>query len=295
MTRLESIVGVGPEQLQPDPEALLEAAASRYDRASVLARNRERQEVVFSGGPVGLVFNSDLHFGDNGVDVKGALADAELVLNTPGLYMGGVVGDLVNNFIVGRLLSLRLRSSVAVPDEWSMARRYLDYVTPKLIAVCGGNHDAWTAVLSGVDMLGQLVPESHRTVLYDPYQVDYTVVVDGVRFPGRLRHRWRLRSMYNQSHGIEQAARFGADFRWGVGAHYHEGAVARGFTIGSDTRLALVCGSYKHLDEYAREMGFVTHSRKAAVGVLLDPDTDSMTGFDDIKMLAKVLRGLHGE
>jgi hypothetical protein len=286
---LRGVVGLGPAPLSSGTG--LRTGEEVFARAHELARLRGQQVVSFAGGPVGLVFFADLHFGDPGVDVGRAFEDARLVLETPGLYVGGVVGDLVNNFILGKLLALRLRTGVAIPDEWGLAKAYLELLGPKLLAVVGGNHDAWTTLVAGLDVLCQVVPQGEKhNILYDPHEVAYTVTVDGVTFPGCIRHRWRLRSMYNPTHPIEQAARFGKPFRWAVGAHYHEGAVARSFVVGDDQRLALICGSYKRYDEYARERGFVTQGPGVAAGLLLDPETGSVTGFDNLQVLTKVLR-----
>jgi hypothetical protein len=292
--QLQEVVGVSA--IEPNhADELYRKASETYRQKSILDKSRNRQKVIFTGGPVGLAFFADIHLGDSGVDVDAALADAKLVLDTPGMYVGGVVGDLVNNFIIGKLLRLSIQSSVAVPDEWEMAQAYLELLGPKLISVVGGNHEAWTLALSGVDRLGTMIPRSKYTVLYDRHQIDYSLVVDGVEFPGRLRHKWRLRSMYNASHGIEQAARFGGGFRWGIGAHYHEGGVVRSFIVGEKNYLAGVCGTYKRFDEFSRQIGYVTHGPKIGIGILFDPVTNSMTGFDDLRIMSMVLNSLNGK
>ena len=53
--------------------------------------------------------------------------------------------------------------------------------------------------------------------------------------------------------------------------------------------MALMAGTYKRVDQYARRLGFAKSNTSTAVAVLIDEKERALVGFDNLKMVAKYL------
>ena len=277
----------------PDEDEVYERAAKEWARQKRLSDRRNEQRLKFSHGPVALVFAADLHLGGHGVDYPRIFAEGELIAETPGMFLV-LVGDLVDNFIVHGLLKLRMGTRLTITDEWALLRRYLRIVASKVLASIGGNHDYWVTMFAGIDYLREVIAEAAPGAIYDQDDATITVEIDGTEWPGRVRHRWKGSSIYNDTHGIERAAKWDQGFLWGVGAHDHASGLTRGFNIGGRSGMAVKCGSYKRIDKFARQYGFPKHNNSTAVAIVFDEETNSMTGFESLAMCAKFMRELYG-
>ena len=277
-----------PEPVLPDEELVYKRALKVY--GDKLKHHEAKRKLEFSGGPIAMVFFADHHFGDSGTNVKRAFEEAELVMSTPGAYIG-LVGDLVNNYILDKLMRERFNSDFTIQDEWALVRRYLQVVGPKLKLVVRGNHDYWTQAVCGIDYLYETVSNNVGNIIYAANDCKLDVVVGGAKYPGRVRHAWRNNSMYNPSHGIECAARADQDFIWAVGAHRHTGGVAREFDIGGKLGIAAICGSYKKLDDYADRLGFPYTND--AVGVTIIFTENGMFGTANLSLAMEYMREMY--
>lgn len=285
------VVGIAAGE-QPDEDEVYERAVKAWGREQQLELRRSEQHFSFSHGPVALVFIADLHLGGTGVDYPRLFAEAELISDTPGMFLV-LVGDMVDNFIVNGLLRLRMGTQLTINDEWVLLRRYLRIVAHKVIASIGGNHEYWVTMFAGIDYLRDIVSSVAPGAIYDQDDARVTVRVGDVSWPGRIRHRWQGKSIYNDTHGIERAAKWDQGFVWGVGAHDHASGLARGFNIGGRSGMAVKCGSYKRVDKFARQVGFPKHNNSTAVAIVFDDETESMTGFESLKMCARFMRELY--
>ncbi len=137
-------------------------------------------------------------------------------------------------------------------------------------------------------MLAAINPD----VLYDQDDSLITVRVAGVQWRGRLRHKWMGNSIYNPTHGIERAHKWDQNFDFGVAGHTHVSGLARQFNAAGRDGLAVLCGSYKRVDHFARQVGFAKPNLSAAVTIIFDPTTQTMTGYNDLNLAVNVLRAL---
>lgn len=276
-----------------DDGAAYKRAIDEWKHAREIQERKENQVLTFSSGPIALVCMADLHLGGSGVDYPRLFEEAELIANTPGMFVV-LVGDLLDNFLVGRLVLLNIFGHLDITDEWLLLRRYLSIIGHKVVVSVGGNHDYWHTMLTGVDYLRDVLSATAKNALYDQNDARVSVNIGDAWWPGRIRHKWRLSSMYNESHGIEQAARHDQDFIWGVGAHLHRGGVARSFTVAGRSCMAVMCGSYKRVDKFAQQRGFQKPNNSTAVSIVFDEDTGSITGFDSLEMCHRFMRALYG-
>lgn len=285
------VVGVSAEEQLPDAEEVLRRAILRFDHYADLQRRKANQSIRFDHYPVGIAFVADNHIGAEGTDYRRMFAEAELMASTPNLYVVQV-GDLVDNMIIGKLQRERMGTSITIPEEWALAKRYLELLGPKLLAVVGGNHDAWTQAMAGFDQLRQVLTTIRRGVLYDKNELSFEVVAGGAKWPLRLRHNWGYRSLLNPTHGIERA--FERDqtrpFLLGVGAHTHVSGLVRQFNAGGRTGLAVQCGTYKCIDSYAQMLGAATPNGSTAIVVIFHPE-HGMNGYDNLQAAVERLKG----
>ena len=240
----------------PDPAELWEHVIREQARQEAAARKRAHQTIAIPDGgkPFALAYLSDLHIGAKTADYRALKTDAELIRDTPRLW-AGYHGDGINNWIAGRLQALQ-RDEI-VPHDWEIAlfRDWLETIGPSLLWVVAGNHDNWTRKLSGLDLPRTLLQGTR--VLYGTHQVRFTLVYGARRLRYKVRHTWRGRSVFNDTHQIETGwERGGQDFDVGIGGHTHIRTACRPFGRHGQNRYAVLTGTYKMADDYGEERGF---------------------------------------
>jgi hypothetical protein len=266
-----------------------ERAVAAWSETAERERMRQAQTLTFPGPVVTLAFLADQHVGGSGVDYPRLMAEARLIRETPGMY-AATVGDVVDNFVAPKLLALRTGTRLTIPDEAVLARMYLRVLAPKLVAAVAGNHEHWTRQLSGHDYFADVLASVSGRCLYDPHDLRVTVRVGDFERRLRLRHKWRGSSYLNALHGIMRASREDQDFDIGVAAHTHVSGLAGTFTTGGQSRIALLCGSYKRVDHFAQQIGVARPNGSTAVCVMLDARNGTMTGIESLDEAARLTR-----
>ena len=284
--------GVTASDYIPSEDDVYERAVRGWDQTDDLVRKRSQQTLLFDHGPVAFACVADQHFGDRGTNYKRAFGEAELIANTPGMFVI-LAGDLVNNFVIGKLTALRMDTRLTISDEIVLLRRYVRILAPKILLHLGGNHEYWTTLLTGIPYFRDVIAEAAPDALYDNDQIDVTVKVGQAEYPGRIRHKWRGSSIYNATHGIERAYKWSHGFLWGVGAHTHESGLIREFNADGQTGLAVVCGSYKREDDYARRLGLPEANNSTAVVIIFSQD--GMLGFSNLQLAIDYMRKYYKE
>lgn len=260
-----------------DPAELWERAERMEQRREQVRNVKLNRRVTFADGPVVLVVMADLHLGGEGVSYSSIKKDIWL-LNE--LHDGGVnvavllCGDLLDNFIVGRLKNLRMNVSPFLAiEEWGLVDYALERLAPYIIGSVAGNHDNWSYALVGVDLLAQRHRELTPGILYDPHELAFVLQVGGYECRVAARHKWKGHSKYNPTHGLEDHHwTRGRDFDIAIAAHTHRGGLAREFDNGGTVGHALVAGSYKKDDAYAMERGFPPPLDTSAVCTVVGDD-----------------------
>lgn len=281
--------GAGPSH-EADVDAIREAARRRFRKKEQRARQKKRQTIRFSHGPACLFFCGDQHIGNAGSDVDRMYREQEIMLDTPAGYVWQM-GDVVDNFIVGRLIEQNMKPSTPIWEQWELAQDYLAGFEDRLVAYCGGNHGAWTMKASGgIDYRKEVCPDG---ILYDGDEVQATIKVGTKTVRVWSRHKWRGSSIYNQTHGQERAARF-ADPAYDVyvGAHRHTGAVTREFIHEGQRKLAIQLGAYKMYDDYARAMGFPGSDGSTAAALIIHDD-GSIFGMGHIERARDYMQAIY--
>ncbi len=285
-----SIQGVFPDLEEIDEEEIWDLAKSKSRRRRAKNRDRLNQNIEFSHGPVCLVFIADLHLGDSNVDYDRIDDDLDTIVETPGMY-ACLIGDMLNNFIVGRLKDIRFGASFAISEEWVMVKRVLRKVAPKLLLSVSGNHDLWTYAVTSVDYLEEVHARLNPDILYAKYDNIVALKVGATEYILRARHKWKGYSQYNPTHGIEWAAKFdkGRHFDIGIAAHTHVSGLYRQFNNGGRTGHGIVCGSYKFFDSYAADKGFPQVNEAAAVALIINDTGEAIFGTNNLDAAASYM------
>ncbi|MCA9898598.1 MAG: hypothetical protein KC433_10445 [Anaerolineales bacterium] len=277
-----------------DEEEVWERAIRQNRRLKQKEQRKKEQVIAFERGPVCIVNFADLHCGNEGVDYERIDRELDIVLSTPGMY-AGFIGDLLDNFIIGKLARLEMHSSFKITEEWAMVKRITKKAAPKMLWSVSGNHDYWTVMTSGIDYFREVHASLPQRVLYDDTEINVDMVVGAHTYKWRLRHKWKGSSIYNDTHAVERAAKFdkGKHFDIGVMAHTHTSGLARQFNNGGKTGLAIICGAYKRYDKFANQVGFPQANEQCAVAIVLD-DQGGMTTFSNLETAAAYMRVIYG-
>jgi hypothetical protein len=285
---LPEIIGAGPD-VDVDIEAIKQEASRRFRDKARRAAQKDKQRIVFGHGPVCIIFGGDQHIGNQGSDIDRMFEEQEMIRSVPGSYFWQM-GDVVDQFILGRLISENWKPSTPIPEQWWIAEDYIKGFADRLLAVNAGNHDAWAQKASGVDRMRDITPNG---VLYDADTIRATVEVGDKQFRIWSRHKWRGSSMYNMTHGQERGIRFDSPrFDVYVGAHRHTGAVARELIHDGQRKIAIQTGSYKLFDDYADAEGFPKHDASTVCALILN-DTGSFFAMSDLRSALEYMEAVY--
>ena len=290
------IIGTPVGESELDEEAVWQRAVALSARRLAKAkRERDQRAITFAHGPICLAHMADLHLGGSGVDYARLDADIDIILRTPGMYVN-LVGDVLDNFIIGRLKDLRMGTEFTVSEEWVLVKRVLRRLAPKLLISVAGNHDLWTFALSGVDYLREIHAQINPNILYAKYENRVRINVGDATYTLQSRHSWRGYSQWNATHGIEKAAKFdgGKPFDIGVGAHTHASGLCREFNNGGGTGIAILCGSYKRKDNHADQVGFPGPNKSATVCTIFGEGGD-VWGTGNLMTAVRYMNVMYGQ
>jgi len=280
------------EQPLIDEDEVLRRAYREWELTESLMARRKNQRLEFDHGPVALVEVADVHLGGSGINYPRAFDEAEIIAATPGMY-AVFAGDVLDNFVIGKLRRARDDSHFTICEEWVLTKRYLQILKDKLVVVVSGNHDQWVKLLAGFDYFREVVASIRKDVIYDANDALIKVRVGFWELPIRVRHQWRGTSIYNPTHGIERAMKWDQGFVIGMGAHTHVSGVVRSTNVGGLNGMAMVAGTYKRCDDYARYSGFPRPNTSTAVTVVIDDEDRSLTGFDNLDTAARYMEAMY--
>jgi hypothetical protein len=251
-------------------DEFLEALFDRQRRRFAQEHSRNSQKITLPAEPCAVALLSDTHFGNDGTDVEAAFRDAHIVARTPGMY-AGFHGDIIDNWIIGKLQSLQRGQAVDFGGEIRIARLWLEQLGRKLIYALPGNHELWSARLAGIDILGGWL--AGRKILYDPHELNFSLNVGSGQWKWRVRHKWKGKSLYNDLHGLFVGWERGTSpYEIAVGGHTHAGTLFGQVYKHEKVLLGVLTGSYKQIDPYARENGFEKHHGRGCGAIVFHPD-----------------------
>lgn len=219
-------------------------------------------------GPFAIAMIGDPHIDNPGCNIDLLFQHTELINSTEGMF-AICVGDVQDGW-VGRLARLWAGQGIAAAESQVLVDHWLKVLQPKLVALCAGNHDVWCDGISGqgpMDWIraGGTVFEKHGVRLR-------MTTKDKSRVTINMRHDFPGRSQYNAAHGPNKSLMFGCRDDVAVAGHTHE--FGRGVRLDPETRKpmhAVRLGSYKHSDDYARQLGLLDNNVTECAVLMVDP------------------------
>ena len=266
------VIGVTADETPTEEEraAMWERAIRESEAHARRLAQKRQQSIELPPEPFALATLGDTHFGGPGVDYAALLRDARIVRDTPGMYaMFG--GDGVDNWIIGKLQALQRTQIMPHGTEWAMFLDWLDIIGESLLAVVLGNHDLWSAKLSGFEPIAKHL--RNAAVLYDSHEIVFTLACGELEQRWLVRHSFRYGSVFNPTHGQEVAWERGdVDFDVVVGFHRHNGTLVRPFVRQGKPRTAVQMGTYKVGDSFGRELGLASVPSLGVAAMVGHPD-----------------------
>lgn len=260
-----------------DTDKLLVEMIEHYDkevkREELSASNTFEVDV---NQPIAFICVADQHIGggkETATDVKSVFEHANLIKDTPNTYMIHD-GDLSNNFIGNWAYSIAHNRKFTIEEEVALSKKYIEIVKDKLVAWVSGNHNYWSEKYSGLNTQLELLNSCKANCFFDDDEVYFKIKTPYIETGVMIRHIWNGYSIYNITHGIERNAKFDNPNNASIfiGAHIHRGGVIRDFVLNGQTAHALMCGTYKTIDHYAKQKGFGKSNSTQAVGFVLHPE-----------------------
>jgi len=211
------------------------------------------QQIYLPDLPCGVVLLADIHGGGK-CDYQAIVDDLNLIQKTDSVYCG-VCGDITDNFIIGKLVAIQNKQPTTFAMEERFAEWFIEKIKPKLLFWVSGNHDNWTYKACGRDIYKIYL--ENVNCLYDRHQSVFDLIFKGYKERFLVRHKFKFSSVFNPTHGQEVAwERLGIDYDIVIGGHDHKACLFREFIKADKKRLAILMGTYKIHDEYAKELGF---------------------------------------
>jgi predicted phosphodiesterase len=254
---------------RPDVDSIKAKHRATYKRTADLQKRKAHQQITISHAPALIALVADCHIGNPGTNIDRIYEEQALINNTPGAYTF-LLGDIADSFLVGRLRDINMVHDVTIPEEWALVEDYVNGWN-NLLGFVGGNHDAWSRTLVGMDLHRKIIADG--AVLYDTDDMRVTINVGPFPIRFRMRHQFLGRSQYNVTHAQEKSIKF--DDPWPdilVSGHTHTGALARELSHAGVRKIAIQLGSYKATDDFAIQLGLPQTDNSTAAAVIVMPD-----------------------
>ena len=226
--------------------------------------------------PVAVCNTADWQGGQHGVDYDQFAADHRAWLETQRLYLM-VGGDCYQNIIQ----PAKMGSSHNQQQISAQRGFYVQSVKPihevgRLIAIGTGNHNYWTALLTGEDWDMEFA--RRLGVAYTKHAAIIHIQVGEMDYPFLRLHQGRFNSSFNLTHTCKQHQRI--DFpeaRVVVVEHQHQPAMET-YWYNQKQCVAIRTGTYAVYDDRALQYGFFG-SRVSNPTVVLYPHEDKIVPF----------------
>ena len=268
-----SITGSLGEVPGENPDDIWERLQRHQEVQAGVRDHREAAAIHFDGsGPISVTFLADLHIGNPDSDYRAIKAEADTIGTTSRMFAVSC-GDLWDNWVVPALAHLQRKQVIPHGAEWLLVKDWLSRLGESLVAVVGGNHDARSGLMSGVDPIREYLGLTNSRLLYDADQVRFRLVHGKCDLTVKVRHKWQGRSMWNPTHGIERDLRMN-DPGWdiAIGGHTHAQCVVREFAHAGRKRIAAQLGTYKLDDSFGRRLGLNIMQGSGSLSMVLWPD-----------------------
>ena len=270
------VTGLTAASRQANPEEAWERAFSIEARGTAKNESRYDQWVdIPDTKPILFVLMTDPHLGNSHCAYSAVRAVAELVRDTDGVY-GGVFGDVIDNWVSlnPKMLGIQREQPMPHSDELVLLDSWLGLMRDKLVVAVAGNHDLRTYDIAGVDLIQRAL--GNAKVLYDQYEVRFSLRLGEAVWRWKVRHNWPGRSQLVDAYAMLKDSKFN-DGSWqiGVGGHTHASTTFCEFVDkprDNRRKLAVQLGSFELDSAYARKLNLPRSIMGGAAAIMFWPD-----------------------
>lgn len=277
------IQGITPAHTVGNAEEVIERLISRQQKKDEAIELSRRQRITIKDDlPIVLAIFSDTHWGNNKTDYRQLVKDTEVVRDCPYCYTM-TAGDYSENWI-GKLGWIAREQSMTKDEEITLVEWWFKQLAGSLIAVCSGNHDNRTIVLSGYDHIRETI--KGELLLYDQDQILFTLDHGGNEIRFKIRHRDQYKSILNPFHGAMRDIERG-DANWDVyvSGHDHRMTAFGDYLHHDKPRKVVRLGTYKMDDRYGKAIGFAKSYGTGCAALVLAGG--KVQGFHSVEMAIK--------
>lgn len=242
---------------------------------------------VHDDRPIAINWFGDPHVDDDGCNWPLLLKHIDIIKKTEGMF-GANIGDTHNNW-VGRLGQLYANQEMSRGRALKLAKWFVQDSGVDWLIWLIGNHDKWNY---GSDVLKEYV--RHYCVLKDwraqfklQFKNKREVLIDAA-------HNHAGHSQWNALHGQQKASSMGGVAHLYIGGHLHNWALAHHECPHTNRVYWLArARGYKHIDEYAENLGFGNQTNGSSIVTVIDPkgsDINLVRCFADVEEGADYLK-----
>jgi hypothetical protein len=286
------VTGLTAASRVPNHAEIWERSIATENHNRSKADKRHDQWVIIPDDkPILLALLTDPHLGNAHCSYSLAKSHAEWVRDTDGVY-GGMLGDVIDNWVSldPRILGIQREQPMQHADELALLESWIGMMRDKLVVAVSGNHDLRTYRLAGVDLVQRAL--GNAAVLYDQYEVKFTLRLGEAEWRFKVRHQWPGRSQLIDTYAIQKDAKFN-DGSWtiGVGGHTHGSSVFAHFRDKPHDnllKLAVILGSYEYDSSYARELN-LPRSEPGGCGAIMFWPNGSYQYWYDLEAATRFL------
>lgn len=246
------IKGIGAEERTNFEGEIMPYLKKIGEKAKEKTRQEKNQVITMPNKPFAIALLSDIHGGAK-TDYQALEDDLNIIDSTDDMYVGNA-GDDTDNFVIGKLQWIQREQPTTLDMETRFLEWLVEKLTPSLLFWVTGNHNNWTKKVSGIDFIRGLLQKVR--CLYDQAQISFTLKWGDNEEKWMIRHKWKYSSIFNPTHGMEVGWSRLESFDVAVGGHTHIATLHREFVREEKKRDAILLGTYKIRDNFARECGY---------------------------------------
>ena len=224
-------------------------------------------------GPYGIMFFGDLHLDDPGCNLPLLQKHVALCKAHYPDVIADQVGD-INNCWIGKLSSLWSEQEMTGSDAWRLAQWFFNELKEQLFLVVKGNHDLWAANVNNTNPIDWIRDVNGFESQVWGARVELTTK-DSDPLIINARHDFHGTSSQDPAYGPAKAAMNGWRDDILVCGHTHNS----GYRMVLDPATKKVShafrvASYKHIDAFAQERGYLPGNIFECPMVIHDPDEE---------------------
>ena len=222
--------------------------------------------------PMLLAVMTDAHIFASGTDHELLKKHLDIVISQPNVSMLDC-GDFVDMGIWGTLVFEQILPPYMQGFTMKDLARELD---EKMIAIIGGNHNDWMKV-SGTGFYDAFLRRAKCPIM--PAGGMIHLDLRGQTYDIATKHTHWGRSKLNATNAPKRFIQWGyPEADCSILGHSHQAAMEQ-FYMGGKNRLAVVGGTYKTNDQWAKRKGIASHPERGGLGILFYPNERKMIPF----------------